>query len=317
MNIVLPDSDTLGKGLDFSALERFGTPRILGYTPQDKVGEVLEDCDIAIINKTKMNEESLKNAKKLKLICVFATGFDNVDINYCRENGIAVCNVTGYSTDSVAQLTFAMALEIANHLKEYNDFVKSGAYTKSGLQNHLEPQFYELCGKTWGIIGCGNIGGRVAEIAEAFGCKVIVNKRTPSEKYTFVSVDEICERADIISLHIPLTPETKGLINGEKLKKMKKSAILINAARGAVTDEAAVAEAVLCGDIGGFGTDVYSVEPLAAEHPFYKIMDLPNVCLTPHMGWGAYEARVRCLNETEKNISAFLNGEIRNRVDLT
>ena len=316
MNIVLPDSDTLGKGLDFSVLEKFGTVRLLGHTPQKKVGDALADCDIAIINKTKMNEESLKNAKNLKLICVFATGFDNVDTVYCRERGIAVCNVTGYSTDSVAQLTFTMALAIANHLKEYTDFVKSGEYTKSGIQNHLEPQFYELCGKMWGVIGCGNIGGRVAEIAKAFGCEVIVNKRSPSEKYTCVSVDEICERADIISLHVPLTPETESLINVERLEKMKNTAILINAARGAVTDEAAVAEAVLNGKIGGFGTDVYSVEPMQEGHPFYKIMGLPNVCLTPHMGWGAYEARVRCLNEIEKNISAFLNGKIRNRVDL-
>jgi len=316
MKITLLDDATLGAGLDFSLLARFGDVETLGKTHQEQVAERIADSDVVIINKIKMNKESLRLAKKLKLICVFATGFDNVDTAYCREKGIAVCNVRGYSTDSVAQLTVALVLELANRIPEFTSYVLSGDYSKSGLQNYLKPQFHELSGKTWGIIGCGNIGNRVAKIAEAFGCNVIVNKRTPHMVYQNATVEEICRESDIITVHAPLTDETRGLLNREMIGKMKKTAILVNVARGAITDEEAIAEAVEKGELGGFGADVYSTEPFPENHPFTRIMHRDNVCLTPHMAWAALEARRRCLDEIVLNIEAFLKGEMRNRVEM-
>ena len=316
MIITLLDDATLGEGLDFSVLEKFGTVECCGKTPQSEVSERIRNSDVVIINKIKMNCESLKYAAKLKLICVFATGYDNIDMNYCREHGIAVCNVKGYSTDSVAQLTVTMALFLANRIPQFTSYVESGAYSKSGLQNYLKPQFHELRGKTWGIIGFGNIGGKVAKIAEAFGCRVLANRRRPVEEYENASVDEICRKADIISIHTPLTDETVGLIGEKEIALMKKNVLLINVARGAVTDETAVAVALKEGRLGGFAADVYSTEPFPENHPFSDIMHMDNVCLTPHMAWGAVEARIRCLDEIVKNIDAFLKGEIRNRVDM-
>ncbi len=316
MKITLLDDATLGEGLDFSLLSRFGEVETCGKTPQNMVAEKITDSDVVIINKIKMNEESLRFAKKLKLICVFATGFDNIDVGYCREHGIGVCNVKGYSTDSVAQLTLALVLQLMNRIPEFTDYVESGAYSKSGLQNYLKPQFYELSGKTWGIIGCGNIGGKVAEIATAFGCRVLVNKRTPHQVYENATVDEICEKSDIISIHAPLTDETRGIISRERIGRMKKTAVVVNVARGAITDEEAIADAIETGALGGFGADVYSTEPFPVNHPFTRIMHRDNVCLTPHMAWAAVEARRRCLDEIILNIEAFLKGETRNRVEM-
>lgn len=315
MKITLLDNDTLGAGLDFSVLKKFGEVRVCGNTEPCDVEKNIGDSDIVLINKIKLGEDNLKNNNTLKLICIFATGFDNVDVEYCKKKGIAVCNVVGYSTDSVAQLTVLMALKLTERLDEFTEFVTSGGYTKSGLQNYLEPVYHEVSGKTWGIIGFGNIGGKVAKIAEALGCRVIVNKRKPIRQFPRVSVEEICRKADIISIHTPLTEETRGMINAEKINLMKKNAILINVARGAVTDERAVANALKEGRIGGFGCDVYSAEPFPEEHPFNEIMHMKNVCLTPHMAWGAYEARVRCLDEIVLNIESFLKKEKRNRVD--
>ncbi len=316
MIITLLDKDTLGQGLDFSLLERFGNVECYSTTPPDKVEERIWESDVLIVNKVKLGSHNLENAKNLKLICVFATGYDNIELDYCKKRGIAVCNVKGYSTNSVAQLTIAMALQLVNRMEEFIEYVVDGSYSRSGLQNYLEPQYHELCGKTWGVIGYGNIGARVAKIADAFGCNVLINKRTEVEDYPCVSVEEICEKADIISIHTPLTEHTRGIIGEKEIRLMKKSAVLINVARGAVTDEAAVAKAIREKRLGGFGADVYATEPFPENHPFTEIMEMKNVCLTPHMGWAAIEARIRCLDEIIKNIDAFLKGEIRNRVDI-
>ncbi len=316
MVITLLDTSTLGAGLNLKVLEKFGEVECYEKTQYEETADRLKNTEILIINKVKLNADTLKKAKKLKLICVFATGYDNIDLAYCREKGIAVCNVKGYSTDSVAQLTIAMALQIINRIPEFTRYVTDGSYTKSGVQNYLKPQFNEISGKVWGIIGYGNIGKKVACVASALGCKVIVNKRTPTLDYENATVQEICKTADIISIHTPLTEQTKGLIGENELIAMKKTAILINVSRGAVTDEKAVVEAIKCGEIGGFGADVYSVEPFDENHPFNDIMNMDNVCLTPHMGWGALEARRRCLDEIVKNIEAYNLGETRNRVDL-
>ena len=268
-----------------------------------------------MLNKVKLNKTNLKYAKKLKLICVTATGFDNIDVGYCRENNIAVCNVADYSSNSVAQLTASTVLALSVNLFEYTKFVRSGNYTESGVANRLTPVYHELAGLTWGVVGLGNIGKKVAKIADALGCRVLACKNTPEDGYECVDIDTICRESDVITIHTPLNDSTKSLINAERINLMKKNVIIVNSARGAVTDELAIAEAIKNNKIGAFGTDVYSVEPFPKYHPFYEIKDYPNVCLTPHMAWGAYEARERCLNEIIKNIKAFFAGEIRNRVD--
>ena len=313
MKITVLDSATLGEDLDLSPLNSVGETEIYKNTAPEEVAERIKDSDAVVINKIKLNESNLASAKNLKIICVAATGFDNIDIAYCKKAGIAVCNVVGYSTQSVAQITVATVLSLACHLPEHNATVTSGRYTASGVANSLTPVYHELAGKTWGIVGYGNIGKGVAKVAEALGCKVIFCRRNAAEG---VSIDELCRTADIITIHTPLNDSTRGLISKEMIALMKKDAIVVNAARGLVTDEAAIAEAVKEGRIGAFGSDVFSIEPFGEDHPFYEIKNLPNVLLTPHMAWGAYEARVRCLSEIVENIKAFQNGEKRSRVDL-
>ncbi|MBO4212603.1 MAG: hydroxyacid dehydrogenase [Clostridia bacterium] len=315
INIVVLDAATLGSDLDLSPLDAVGKVTVYQNTPPENVRERLDDADVVLINKVKLNETNLSGLKNLKLICIAATGFDNVDTAYCKKSGIAVCNVVGYSTDSVAQLTVAMALYLTNHLYEYTDAVRTGRYSAGKTANILTPVYRELAGKTWGIAGYGNIGKKVGKIAEALGCKVIVFKRTPDKSAECVDLDELCRRSDILSIHLPLNDATRGIFSREKIALMKRDAILINVARGAVTDEAALADAVKQGKIGGIGVDVYSAEPFREDHPFFAIKEYPNVCLTPHMAWGAYEARKRCLEEIIMNINSFFAGVTRNRVD--
>lgn len=316
MNIVILDAKTLGGDIEFSEIERLGDLTVYQTTSELQLEERIRDAEILIVNKIKLNETNLPAAKKLKLICVTATGYDNIDINYCWRKEIGVCNIKGYSTDSVAQLTVSMALSLVTHLGEFDGYVKNGRYTESGVQNRLKPYFHEIKGMTWGIIGNGNIGGEVARIARALGCEVIINPHKMREGYGFVTFDELLEHSDIISIHVPLTAETKGMIDERAISEMKDGAIFINVSRGAVTDEKAIAKAVIEGKLGGLGIDVYSVEPLTTENPLNKILHKNNVIFTPHMAWGAYESRVRCINEIAKNIETFIMGGRRNRVDL-
>ena len=316
MNIVLLDAGTLGDDLDLSVFDAVGNKTVYKTTAPEKVEERIKTADVVVINKVKLNEANLSTAENLKLICIAATGFDNVDLEYARKKGIAVCNVKGYSTDSVAQLTVSLALSLVCHLNEYDYYCKSGKYTESGIQNCLTPVIYELSGKTWGIYGYGNIGKKVADVARALGCKVIVCKRTPEENTECVSLSELFERADIISVHTPLNDGTRGSVNEKVLDGVKKGLILVNTARGAVFNEEAVVKAVENGVIKGLATDVYSVEPMTTDSPYNRLKDCKNVIFTPHNAWGAYESRVRLLSEMVKNIEAFFSGEIRNRVDL-
>ncbi|MBQ6892847.1 MAG: hydroxyacid dehydrogenase [Clostridia bacterium] len=315
MKITLLDAATLGEGLDFSVLTRFGEVERYDDTAYEEVAKRIANSDIVLINKIKINDETLSLTNNLKLVCVFATGYDNIDLEACKKRGIAVCNVKGYSTHSVAQLTILMALTLIEKIGDYTAFVNDGSYTQSGIANRLIPINHELYGKTWGIVGAGAIGKQVAKVAKAFGCKVLAFKRTPEEGLDCVSLDELLMRSDIISLHTPLNDGTRNLIGKRELDLMKEDAILINVARGAVTDESAVANAVLNGKLGGFATDVYSVEPFPDDHPIAKLINCGNVMLTPHMAWGTLEARVRCLDEIVQNIESFLDGGKRNRVD--
>ena len=315
MEIVILDAATLGTDTDLSPLMAQGTVTVWDNTAPEQAAERIWNAEVIVSNKVRLFEPVLREAKKLKLICLSATGYDCVDTAYCAKNGIGVCNVPGYSTQSVAQLTVAMVLELVNHLSTYREYVHSGAYSRSGVANALTPVWHELYGKTWGIVGGGNIGRQVAKIAGAFGCRVLLCRRKPDEVYETADVDTLCRESDIISIHVPLTDETRGMIGQKQLALMKQDVILVNVARGAVTDEAALAEAVQEGRIGGLGVDVYSAEPFGAEHPFNAILDLPNVCLTPHTAWGAIETRNRCVAMVAENISAFYQGKRKNRVE--
>ena len=316
MKIVVLDAATLGADVDLAPLMAQGNVTVYDNSAPDAVAERIKDTDVIVSNKVKLTAQVLKNAENLKLICLAATGYDCVDISYCAAHGIGVCNVPGYSTHSVAQLTVAMVLELMNHLSAYRDYVHSGAYSRSGVANSLAPVWHELYGKTWGIVGGGNIGRQVAKIAEAFGCRVIVNRRKPDADYESADLDTLCAQSDIISVHVPLTDETRGMIGQKQIGLMKPGVILVNVARGAVTDEAALAEAVKSGKIGGLGVDVYSAEPFGNDHPFHGILNCANVCLTPHTAWGAIETRNRCMAMVAENIAAFKAGQKKNRVEL-
>lgn len=314
MKITVLDAATLGDDLDLSPLYREGDVTVYRYTPPDKVRERLTGTDTVILNKIRIGEDQLPPVGEgPSLLCIAATGFDNIDLAACRAHGVAVANVRGYSTDSVAQVTVGLVLSLVCHLPAYCRTVADGTYTQSGTANCLIPAYHELAGMTWGVWGAGKIGTRVAEIARAFGCRVLTCRLHPDGES--VDPDTLLRSSDILTVHTPLTPQTRGMIAAPALALMKPGAILVNMARGAVTDETAVAGAILSGKLGGFGTDVYSTEPLGEDHPFFALRNHPHVCLTPHMSWGAVEARERCLAEIIQNMRAFAAGEKRNRLD--
>ena len=315
MKIVFLDAATIGDDLTYESFADIGEVVVYPTTTEDEFEDHIQGADVVVINKLKLNATNLPKAPTLKLICLAATGFDNVDLDFCRKAGIGVCNVVGYSAQSVAQLTLSMALSLYTNLNQFTDFVRSGEYTKAGLANRLTPVYHEISGKTWGIVGYGNIGKQVARVADALGCKILVYKRTPVEGVECVDFDTICQKSDILSLHVPLNEQTRNLLDKEHIEMLKKDAVVINVARGAVADEEALAEAILTDNIGGLGVDVYSKEPFDGDHPFNKIKHLPNVLLTPHMAWGGYETRVRLLAEIKENIISFYNGKNRCRVD--
>lgn len=316
MLIKVLDKATMGSDLDFNILSPIGSLEIYDYTTEDELIDRIRDAEVIIINKVKITAAVLKNAAKLKLVCVFATGYDNIDVSAAKTHGIAVSNVPAYSTDSVATFTLATVLSLITHLSTYRDFVATGDYSSSKAPNRITPVYHELSGKCWGIVGYGNIGKKIGKIAEAFGARVIVNKRTPTSEAKCVDLETLCRESDIITVHCPLNEQTRSLIGEKELSLMKSSVILVNEARGAVLDESAVARAVTDGKIAAFGADVYSKEPFDKNHPFYAIKSLDNVVLTPHAAWAAYEARVRCLEIIKTNIEAFIKCEIKNRVDI-
>lgn len=315
MRITVLDAATLGADFDLTPLRALGELVVYQSTSACEVATRLAETDIAVINKIRVNEENLAGNTRLRMIGECATGFDNIDLAACRAHGVAVANVRGYSTDSVAQVTLAMALSLSSNLTSFSAYVASGAYSAGGVENCLTPVFHELAGKTWGIVGYGRIGAKVGNVARAMGCRVLAFAKSVKTGVENVDLDTLCRSSDIISVHLPLTSETRGIIGAREIAMMKRNAVLINVARGAVTDEKALASAVAEGRIGGIGVDVYSVEPFGALHPFYAIRGRRNVCLTPHMAWGAYEARIRCLAEVAENIKSFLCDERRNRVD--
>ncbi len=314
MKITVLDSATLGYDIDLSPLFEAGEVEVYENTAPCEIASRIREANVVVINKIKLNEDNLKDARELKLICVAATGYDNIDIAYCKKAGIGVCNVPGYSTDNVAQLSVAMALSLVTKLNTFRSFVHSGEYSRSSTANRLEPVYHEIAGMKWGIVGGGNIGSKVAEVASALGCKVLMCRRRSEARYEAADIDRVCRECDIISLHVPLTDETRGMISRERIDSMKDGVIIVNTARGAVCDERALADGVLSGKIGALGADVYSKEPFGEDHPFSEILDRDNVCLTPHMAWGSYEARRRCVRMMAENIKNFFGGIVSNRV---
>ncbi len=314
MKITILDRNALGEDTPIDILKKHGEVVIYGSTSPLELDSHISDSDVIVVNKVKITSDSINNAPNLKLICVFATGYDNIDIVSAKEKGIAVCNVPAYSTDSVALITAATVLSLCTHIHEYNDYVKSGSYTKSGVPNLLTPVYHELTGKKWGIIGYGNIGRAVAKIANAFGAVVLVNKRTPCPDANCVDIETLCKESDIITIHCPLNEETRDLINQQTISLMKDSVIIVNEARGAVTNERDIADAIKKGRISAFGSDVYSSEPFAENHPFYEIKGFNNVILTPHCAWGSFESRKRCIDIVSDNIEKFSDGKPKNRI---
>ena len=317
MKIAVLDAGTLGDDVSLDAFKEIGELFVYEKTSPDEMAARVKDVNILVLNKVRCNAETLKNADKLRLICIAATGYDNIDVSYCKSRGIAVCNVVGYSTESVAQLTLSMVFALSTNLLSFHGYVADGRYTKSGIANAVTPVFHELSGKTWGILGYGNIGKKVAHVADAIGCRVIVSKRTKTEEdFPVVDFETLCRESDILTVHTPLTDKTRGLLDRAHLAMLKRDAVLVNVARGAVLDEEAVAEAILNGRLGGFGCDVYTSEPFGENHPYTAILGHPAVILTPHMAWGSHEARSRCIAEIKANITSYLAGVERNRVDL-
>ena len=316
--IVLLDGKTLG-GLDFSKLKEIGLFEYYDTTSPEEVISRIKDANIIITNKVVLNSENLSQAKNLELICETGTGYNNIDVKYAKENKIAVTNVAGYSTNSVAQHTFATVLNLYEKLSYYDEFIKSGKYSKSGIFTDLSIPFYELEGKTWGIIGLGAIGKKVAKIAESFGCKIVYYSTTGQNndsEYKRVEFEELLKSCDVISIHAPLTEKTSGLMNYEAISKMKKSAMLVNMGRGPIVVEADLARAIEEELIAGAALDVFEVEPIKADNPLLKIKNKENLILTPHIAWASIEARGRLLEEVTENIRAFYKGEIRSRVEL-
>lgn len=317
MKIVELDRETLGYDIDTSVLKTIGSFEEHEAADLETTREYIKDADVIIFNKTKMNEELLKDAPNVKLLAITATGFDNIDLEYCKSRGIAAANVKAYSTPAVAQHTFAMALFILEKISYYDEYVKSGKYSSQLGFCNFDEKYNELSGKTWGIIGMGNIGRSVARIAEAFGCKVIfysASGNSTCTDYERVDLDTLLKESDVLSIHCPLSDRTRNLINRDTLKLMKKNAILINVARGPVVNDADLAEALNNGTIAGAGLDVLGVEPMEKDNPLGLIKDSRKLLITPHMAWASVESRQRCFDEVLLNIKAFIEGRERNRL---
>lgn len=317
MIIKVLERNSVGTDIPVDCYGDFGDLTCYRNTTAVDVVDKVKDADIIIANKAPMNEESLKEAPNVKLICEFATGYDNVDLEYCKKRGIAVANVKDYSTPAVAQHTIAMALYLMEHLPHYDNYVKSGEYGSQDRFSNFDLPFDELEGKTWGIIGMGNIGRKVAGIASAFGCKVIfhsVTGKSTVTEYEQVSFDELLESSDILSIHCPLSDLTRNLMDEAALSKMKNTAVLINVARGPVVDNEALYHALENGTIASAGLDVLAKEPIEDANPLSKIKDSNKLLITPHLAWASTQARIRLVEEVYKNIEAFLNGEERNRI---
>lgn len=312
MKIVFLDRKTIGEDIDLSGFERFGEVIIYDYSTSEEVPERVKDADIIVLNKVLVNESTIGQAKSLKLVCVTATGTNNLDKDYLASRGIEWRNVAGYSTEAVAQHTLALALHLYEHLSYYDEYVKSERYVNDKMFTHFEKHFNEISGKTWGIIGLGAIGSRVAEIATCLGANVVyfsTTGRNHSDIYKEVDFDTLLSTSDIITIHAPLDENTLHLIDKTALEKMKNTAILVNVGRGPIIVEKDLADALECGQIAAAGLDVLDVEPMSSDNPLVRIKDSTKLIITPHIAWAAVEARQRLMKIIEGQIEDIISSK--------
>ena len=310
MKIVFLDRKTIGDDLDLTKFEDFGQVVMYGFSTPEEVPERVADADVIILNKVPVNERTVGKARNLKLVCVTATGTDNLDKEYLEKRGIAWRNVVGYSTDSVAQHTFAMLFYLYEKLAYYDDYVKSGRYIGDKTFTHFAKVFRELAGKKWGIIGLGAIGKRVAGIAEAFGCEVqyySTSGKNHCADYREVDFDTLLSTSDVISIHAPLTEETRHLMDREAFRRMKTTAVLINVGRGPIIVEQDLREALEQGEIAAAGLDVLDAEPMRPDHALRDFSDSTRLLITPHIAWASVEARTRLMDRIYGQIREFLS----------
>lgn len=315
--LVVLDGSTEGD-VDFSLLNRFGKVVYYDNTSPLEVEERVKDANIIITNKVELSEQNLKNAKNIEIICETGTGYNNIDVEYAKKANIAVTNVSGYSTPTVAQHTFAMLLNLYDKISYFDNYIKRGNYSESGMFTHLSVSFNDLEGKVWGIVGLGAIGNRVAKIAEAFGAEVVyysTSGRNNNSNYKRVELDTLLSESDVISIHAPLNEKTKGLFNYQNISKMKKTAFLVNVGRGPIIVNEDLAKAIDNGIIAGAALDVFDNEPLPISDPLLSIENKDKIVMTPHIAWASKEARDRLFKSVIMNIEAFYKGERLNRVD--
>lgn len=314
MKIVITDSDTVSTGdISFSRFAAYGTVIRYGITEPERTAERIRDAEIILCNKTPMTRGVLEKAEKLKYIGLFATGWNNVDIECAAERGIVVSNVPNYSTESVAQLTFSYILAFYSRVSDYSASVARGDWIKSPTFSYFPYPIGCLNGKTIGIVGFGAIGKTVAKIAIAFGMRVLVYTRTvrDDESVAFVDFDTLLRESDIVSIHCPLNEHSRGMMNSDAFSKMKNGAVFINTARGPIVDENALREALESGRLMGAGIDVLESEPMSENCP---LIGAKNCIITPHIAWAGLESRTRLVEIAEKNLSAFIAGDPINRV---
>lgn len=315
MKIVFLDKATLGNA-DFSPLVNYCDVSFYDLTMPSDVADRIKDADVVITNKVVLSADAIKCAKNIKLICVAATGFNNVDMEYCKASGIAVTNVKGYSTPAVVGHTFALAFSLINKIAEFNSFVMDGRYAQSPHFACFDYEWSDICNKTWGIIGFGTIGQGVAKAAAAFGANVIyysVSGKNENKDYKGVDLRTLLSTSDVISIHCPLSELTKNLLNEEKLGLIKKDAVVVNVARGGIVDEAAIAKLLNANKIAGYASDVFEYEPINKDNPLL-LCAKNKVVLTPHIAWASEQSRAKLLAQILENIKAFFDGKTLNRV---
>lgn len=319
MKIVVLDGYALNPGdISWEKLSSLGDVTVYDRTPADKMPERIKDADVLLTNKTPIAQEHIEQASQLKYIGVLATGYNIIDIAAANKKGIVVSNLPGYSTQSVAQLTFGFLLEMTLHVQNHSNSARSGDWTRSPDFSYWNYPLIELAGKTMGIIGFGEIGQRVADIATAFGMNVIAYSRTQTDQlhrsnFKWVTLFELLQQADVVSIHCPLTPQTQGIINKENLARMKPTAFLLNTSRGPIVVNDDLADALNQGVIAGAGIDVLSVEPPPAGNP---LLTAKNCLVTPHIGWATKEARMRLMDKVVSNLAAFIGGHPTNIVKI-
>lgn len=309
MKLVFLDTKTIGEDIDLSAYDALGEVVKYGFSTLEEIPERVKDADVLIVNKIAINEQTIGTAKNLKLVCVTATGTNNLDKEYLKKRGIAWRNVAGYSTESVTQHTFALLFYLLEKIRYYDDYVKDEKYINDTVFTHFAEHFNEVNGKTWGIIGLGTIGRRVADIAKAFGARVIYYSASGSpaqEGYEQVDFETLLTTSDIVSVHAPLNEYTKDLMDREAFAKMKKTAIFLNLGRGPIVVEQDLYEALETGEIAAAGLDVLCEEPMSETNPLAKIKDSKKLIITPHIAWASVEARNRLMQIIIEQIREFL-----------